>query len=940
MTTPDRARRFRLRLAAGAAMLCAAAPVLGQGVGPLVAGFRSPPAESRPRLWWHWMNGNITQAGIAKDLAWMQRIGAGGVQAFNASLQTPAIVPPVKYMTPAWKDAMRFAAGEADRLGLELAIASSPGFSATGAPFVAEHDAIKKFVWSEVTVEGGRAMRLALPPLPDAIGPYQAMPGAGQVGQPGRKPVPTSGDVAVIAYRVPAVASLPPAAATALSGEPLDAAVLRDDFYRDTARVPAGTADAPGGVVLTYERAQTVRSATMHVPGKSDLIDLPLAPRLEASTDGRTWRKVADMPVGQVPTTVSFAPVTARYFRLILQPDERTKPSYADPAPGVAGAERLALRVPPAKTIRVAEFSLSAEPRIDRFESKAGFAVEADYAALSPSGLPAAAGIDPAGVVDLTTRLAADGTLTWTPPAGRWRVLRFGWSLTGKANHPAAPEATGLEVDKLDGDAVRRYIDTYLDGYAAAVGPDLIGRRGIRALLNDSLESGAANWTPRMVAQFRRLRGYDPTPWLPAMTGAIVGDRARSDAFLADYRRTLSDLIASEHYGTIAAAARKRGLVSYAESMEGLSTTIGDDIAMRRYADVPMAALWTYARRTGPKPAYLVDIKGAASIAHVEGRPRVAAEMFTAMLAPWAYAPADLRPVADLAFANGINLPIIHTSVHQPLDAAPGLPFFIIGQYFTRLESWADMADAWIGYLARTGYLLQQGHDVADVGYVYGDGASAAGLFGETGVRDAPSRHAYDLLDSASLRDRTRVEDGMVAMAGGARYRLLYLGSRPQPLTLATLRRLDVLVGQGATLAGLPPLPSPGLADDAAEHRRIVARLWGGGPVTQAGKGRVIATGDVDVALAMLGVTPDFASGVAPADVLYAHRRVEGGDIYFVTNRTDRPLRLDAGFRVTGKAAEIWRADTGTMTPAAYAIGAETTRVPLEMAAGDSFFVT
>ena len=102
---------------------------------PLTTGFVDPPQQARPRTWWHWMNGNITKDGIAKDLAWMKSIGIGGVQNFDASLGTPQIVDKrLAYMTPEWQDAFRFAADETKRLGLELTIASSPGWSETGGP--------------------------------------------------------------------------------------------------------------------------------------------------------------------------------------------------------------------------------------------------------------------------------------------------------------------------------------------------------------------------------------------------------------------------------------------------------------------------------------------------------------------------------------------------------------------------------------------------------------------------------------------------------------------------------------------------------------------------------------------------------------------------------------------------------------------------------------
>src|SRR5262249_17401714 len=86
-------------------------------------GFQNPPNSARPRVWWHWMNGNVTKEGIQKDLEWMKRVGIGGFQNFDASLFTPQIVEKrLIYMTPEWKDAFQFTAQLADKLGLEMAI--------------------------------------------------------------------------------------------------------------------------------------------------------------------------------------------------------------------------------------------------------------------------------------------------------------------------------------------------------------------------------------------------------------------------------------------------------------------------------------------------------------------------------------------------------------------------------------------------------------------------------------------------------------------------------------------------------------------------------------------------------------------------------------------------------------------------------------------------
>lgn len=102
----------------------------------LEAQFRDPPNAARPRAWWHWLNGNVTEQGIVQDLDWMQSVGIGGLQNFDVDLATPVMVERrLAYMTPEWKAAFRFAAQQADARGLELAIAASPGWSETGGPW-------------------------------------------------------------------------------------------------------------------------------------------------------------------------------------------------------------------------------------------------------------------------------------------------------------------------------------------------------------------------------------------------------------------------------------------------------------------------------------------------------------------------------------------------------------------------------------------------------------------------------------------------------------------------------------------------------------------------------------------------------------------------------------------------------------------------------------
>ena len=114
---------------------------------------------------------------------------------------------------------------------------------------------------------------------------------------------------------------------------------------------------------------------------------------------------------------------------------------------------------------------------------------------------------------------------------------RFGYSLTGRQNHPASPEATGLEVDKLDKEAVRKYINTYLDMYKDATG-GMMGAKGLQYMILDSYEAGHMNWTKTFPDEFLKRRGYDIKTWMPALTGRVVKSTGASEKFLWDFRKT------------------------------------------------------------------------------------------------------------------------------------------------------------------------------------------------------------------------------------------------------------------------------------------------------------------------------------------------------------------------------------------------------------------
>jgi len=918
-------------------MLTAEGPAPAQPSGDsLERGFLTPPDSAKPRVWWHWMNGNISKEGIKQDLEWMKRIGIGGFQNFDAALTTPQIVPKrLVYMTPEWKDAFRYTATLADELGLEMAIAGSPGWSESGGPWVPPSQAMKKYVWSETRVEGGKPVGNALPKPPSVTGPFQNVKFASFLamltGQAEQAKPEYYADSAVVAYPAPdtdvPLAAFNPKITS--SGGQFSIAALTDGDLTTGTPLPMAPVNEKAWIQFEFAQPQTIHAFTLVISG---LMRNPFGPpvdsgqELEASDNGSQFRTIVKVPgAGAVANTMAFPEVKARFFRVTFK-TLPPRPAFDIDIPG--------MKPPPAPTAyQIAELVLHPGARVNRFEEKAGFATLPELYSLATP--PAASGdaIRKDRVIDLTSKMRPDGTLDWTPPAGRWVILRLGFSLLGITNHPASPEATGLEVDKLSRTAVKAYLDNYLGQYKDTVGP-LMGKRGLQYVITDSWEAGTLNWTDDMIPEFNKRRGYDMRPWMPVLAGRVVESAEASDRFLWDFRKTIGELTAEYHYDQFTASLRERGMGRYSESHESGRAFIGDGMDMKRNADIPMSAMWTpRPGETGESYGYNADIRESASVAHIYGQNLVAAESLTAIGSAWQWSPETLKPTADKEMANGLNRFVIHTSVHQPVsDKVPGLGLGPFGQWFTRHETWAEQARPWTTYLARSSYMLQQGKFVADVLYFYGEDSNITALFGNK-TPDIPAGYNFDYVNADAILNRLSVRDGHLVTPSGMSYRVLALDPHSRHMSLPVLRKIGDLVNAGAAVVGEKPTDTPSQSDDPAEFRRIADQVWR--------SPKVAANKSLAEALAALQVEPDFKYTKPSPDtnLLFVHRALPGADLYWVNNRNKRVEDLEATFRVQGKEAEIWRPDSGKMEPASYRIDAGRTTVRLRLEPNDALFI-
>jgi hypothetical protein len=847
------------------------------------------------------------------------------------------------------------------------------GWSETGGPWVKPEDAIKKYVWSETWIQGGRRFSGKLAHPPAATGTFQNQKAGRGLGVAADLPEYYK-DTRVFAYRVdagarnqaelaPAVtaSALPGEAAPTPEGVPLNAAPLSDGDVTNATYVADTSFANPTWVRFEYKQPVTVNGVTIAANGTfGGWLDVDTGPvmRVEASADGKTWRPLRESIYNGVQRTVTIPETRARYFRVVFLP---AAPQAAVPgfgggrggAPTTPGAIRHATPAAPnafgrggprRPGIALCELVLRTTPTVNFFEVKANFGQIHDYYAIPTPKEGVAAAVKTSDVLDLTSKMQPDGTLYWDAPAGRWVVVRMGYSLTGHENGPASAEATGLEVDKLDPKRVAAYMDTYLAMFESATGKDLIGKRGLQNILNDSYEAGYQNWTDDILEQFRERRGYDPTPYLPALVGTLVGSAEASDKFLWDFRRTLDEGIAL-HYAVIARKAHERGMGSYAEAQEDRRGWFGDDMEMRQYADYPMGAsgnLRNFPPGKEGVETYRVDNMGAASVAHIYGRKYVASETFTG--APAGSMPEDLKRMADMQALAGVNRFVIHTSVHQPLDDGPGITLSGIGHFFTRNETWAEQAKPWMEYLGRVAYLLQQGRFVGDVAYFYGQEAPITGIWGRAKQQDVPAGYGYDFVNGDAILHQLAVDGaGKLTTQSGMSYSVLYLGGSAQQMTLPVLRKLQEFVAGGAALVGPKPTNSPSLADSDAEFGRIATAMWGSGApgIHLYGKGRIFIGGTAAQALEQMGIAKDCAPVLEGGDIPIGaiHRRLDDGDIYYVVNQRDSKLEMDVSFRAGGKAVELWDPVNGQVREAAYRTENGRTIVPLSLDSMGSVFV-
>ncbi len=863
----------------------------------LASGFANPPDSAKPRTWWHWVSGNVTKEGITADLEAMKRIGVGGAQCFSVDqVPDPKDRGHVLYMSDEWRALTKHAISEANRLGLELSITDCEGWSESGGQWIKPEQSMQKIVWTEEQVAGGTTFEDALP-QPEAVKDFYQ-------------------DIAVFAFpSLPGeqakLAALKPKV-TSSSGE-VDGAKLWDGDVKTT--VTARSAKDGQDAYVQIEFAQPLRAGSFTIA--------PVNPNTRgelqiSDDDGKTYRKLVAFSTNRKARdrqTLIFDEVNARFFRIAVPKAK-------------AGA-----------TLSIGEIDFGSA-RVPDYRVKT--AMESRVLGEPPTGeVPSASIVQREKLVDLTDKFH-DGKLSWDAPEGEWTIIRIGHTSTGKTNHPAMAQTVGLECNKLDPEAVKAVYDGMLAKIIAENKP-LIGS-GLKYVLMDSWEAGCENWSSNLRAEFQKRRGYDPLPWLVTMSGRYVESTEKTERFLWDWRRTIGDLVAENHYGLMKKLLNANKIGLYAEAPGIGMPTTADELQCKGRTDIPMGEFWV--NRAGDEG----DTREAASAAHIYGKTVAAAESFTATPenAAWTNDPFSLKQQGDREFCNGINRYVFHRYAHQPwLDRYPGMTMGPWGINFERTNTWWEPGKAWITYISRCQYMLQQGLFNADIVYYYGE--DVPNCLQPSRLNPPPPKgYNYDACNKEVLLTRMSVKDGRIVLLDGMSYRVLVLPATNR-MSPEVARKVKQLVADGATVVGPKPNQSPSLADYPKcddEVKRIAHEVWAdcdGKTSTERsfGKGKIIDGKKLDDVLA--GVSPDFttdAVGDDAAQFRFIHRGAAGAEIYFVSSQQEQPAAVECSFRVSGRKPQFWHPDTGKIEDVAvYSMKDGRTSIPIRFDPAGSVFV-
>lgn len=884
-------------------LLLALASACHNDADTLVEGFREPPDEMRPWVYWYWIDENISKEGITKDLEAMARVGIG--QALIGHISPGAVRGNTRILSREWWDMVAFAVSEGKRLNVDIGFFNGPGWAQSGGPWIDLDHAMRHVVSREIKFQGPQSFSERLPEPEDGFKriAVQAFP-------------VTNGRAHAITSSSPAIKSIPHTDYLAY---------LVDGDTATTYPISGTSRDE--SLVLEFQFKQNLTVQAL----RFDQLPPPLYADVEFQS--------ADSG-GHFTTVRKFA-IDRRNVNFEIGPKRFEPVSFAVP-PTRSDKFRVTLRnVQASHGAGFREIVLLAAPIVDQYIDKQLGKMASDPippwdAYLWPDQAEplSSSVIIPEDVIDLTARVDTSGVLHWEVPAGEWIILNTGMMPTGAVNVPVPPEATGYESDKFSKAAIEKHFNAFIGKFLQNI--PKAEREALKTVVIDSYEVGSQNWSDDFATIFAERFGYDPVPWLPVFSGRVIKSADLSNRFLWDVRRLTADLIADNYVGALKEMSNKAGLNLWLENY-GHWGFPAEFLQYGGRADMISGEFWfeNSVWDLGPP-----ECRAASSAAHIYGKNRIFAEAFTAGFNFRQY-PGAMKSRGDRMFCEGINHFVLHLYIHQPWeDRVPGVTAWF-GMSLQRHNTWFEQSKAWIDYMRRCHYMLQQGDPVTDVCYFIGEDAPK--MTGPS-TPALPAGYDYDFINAEVLAN-AHVDNTHIVLPGGKKYRMLIL---PELKTMRPelLEKIDRLIADGANVYGPPPARSPSMAGFPDADRRVMRvseKIWGHSDGQQIvdrayGRGHIYNRIPLSDVLDKAGLAPDVVC--ADSAIMWTHRRAKDLDIYFLSNQSDRPVATHVSFRVANKVPEMWDPIDGNTTDVSYYRSeGERTVVPVTLAPAGSIFV-
>nr|WP_321356242.1 glycosyl hydrolase [uncultured Draconibacterium sp.] len=539
-------------------------------------------------------------------------------------------------------------------------------------------------------------------------------------------------------------------------------------------------------------------------------------------------------------------------------------------------------------------------------------------------------------IVQLDAFVSEDGTLNWDAPPGNWNIMRVGYTCTDAKVSTSSGDWQGRVLDYMSEEAFDFYWNDVVEPIFEAAG-DHVGTT-LKYMETDSWECGGMNWTDKFAQEFTDYRGYDVINYLPVVAGYIVDDVKTTNAFLADFRKTLADLVAEKHYKRFQEYAHQYNMGIQPESA-GPHAGPMDGIKNYGYNDIVMSEFWAPSPHR-PRDENRFFLKQASSAAHIYGIKIVGAESFTTIGPHWNDELwHDQKSSFDHEICAGLNRMYFHTFTCSPPEMGlPGQEYFA-GTHVNPQVTWWNQSGAFIDYMQCVQAVVQEGKFVADALYYYGDHVPNVFPYKHSDPAGVMPGFDYDVTDETIFL-QLKVNDGKVVVPGGIEYSVLVLPDH-KVLSLAVLEKLEELVNQGATVIGNKPERPISLVGGKAANEKfqsLANKLWGNDTsaegTTKYGDGKVVWGVTAREYLLSQSVAPDFSvkGNNSKTDFDYIHYTVGKTQVYFVSNQTAAKQKITAEFRESGTQPELWDANTGDIRDAlAFRQADGKTEVPLTL---------